>query len=164
MILKSQKGTQRLTEIAHLYNFIALRVDLNLLYGKLYTSVGVIACEDLTECPTTEQLTFHPISWGEGAYKCFKQQQQLFKALNNVYSIMSILVHSFIMRITIVRLQGDYSGACPLPARLKRTVLGEHKKRVREDPTEQAQCQRYPHSRVMGQPLRRHLLFRQKGR
>src|SRR6218665_3222265 len=35
---------------------------------------------------------------------------------------------SFIMRISIAPLQGDYPGVLSIPARLKRKALGEHKR------------------------------------
>jgi len=47
------------------------------------------------------------------------------------------------MSISIAPLQGDYSEVLPIPVRQKGKLLDEHK-RVRKNPREQAQCQRWP--------------------
>src|SRR6218665_4188903 len=42
----------------------------------------------------------------------------------SIYTVfLSLFIHSFILNISIALLQGDYSGALPIPARPKRKVF-----------------------------------------
>lgn len=41
--------------------------------------------------------------------------------------VTNSFIHSLIVRISMAPLKADYSAALPIPARLKRTVSGEHK-------------------------------------
>ena len=119
--------------IADIKDGLATLVDI---YGNLdNVAILTLAPELHGACDVIRPLTEQGITVSLGAETFLINLRLtliycLIQSIINYMLLMmlGIFIHSFIMSISIVPLQGDYSEALPIPVRPKRKVLDERKK------------------------------------